>query len=858
MRILLPLVLAWLLCSPAAAKEKVQVSPEPGWLFPTKADLTRVPVARTISNGYYYELQEEQTNLLTNTQYTHYIKQITNESGIQRESEVSVTYSPEFQELIIHTINILREGKVIRQLLPGTIQVVQEETDAADFMYNGRKRAFVTLKDVRKNDRIEVSYSLVGLNPVFGGKFSAEFYLGDETAVCNYFKTIITSPGRKLVVRTSNNAPAPVEELAGDRYIYHWDNPPLPIWESASGAPSWYLAYPTVEVTEYKSWQEVVNWGLGVFRNYQYPLPDDLRTRIKAWEKTAAGDQDVFANLATHFVQDEVRYLGLEIGPNTHRPHTPADVYMHRFGDCKDKALLLASILRSQGMQAYVTLISTTTRHQLPSKVPSPGDFDHAIVAIGRSANVFLYIDPTISGQRGQLVNRYIPDYGFTLILKEGEDQLRPVEPGFLYNDDVEETLDVKNYDSSKFTVSSTYAGGAADHIRRTFADYSMKELEDNYRKYYASLYDDIRMDGPITVSDDDEKDEFTVKEKYTIPEIWNTDEKGKRSVNFAAKIIDEYLPALPSNTEAGPLALSFPRTVNYTARINMPEDWGFDLTELHIKNGSFQFDFTPSISFNHITLHYYLKTFKDHIPVEDLAAYKTDHKNIMERLSFDLYQATTPSGSQPSGESPAPSRKGLTPSAGVSGIAYWPAIWFTFFFAMIFTALFRRLNVRSEEVSYPYEPGFPLGGWTIVLGIGIILGLVYQAVSLVRDDFYRTARWDSLETLGGTPLRLFFFTQLAYYLLCLASLGAIVYWFLKRRDIFPRMFTWYVGILLSGQLFLIIFLRLIPAHAAVADYLRTLIIQFIRTCIYGAVWVTYVQRSGRVKSTFLRRHDDA
>ena len=847
MRIFLALFLVLALFLRVSAKEKVEIRPHPDWLITAKADLTKVPVNRDISNGYYFVLLEQQTSLLNNADYTHYIKQIVNESGIQNASEVSVTFAPEFQELIIHSITILREGEVINQLLPGAIKVVQEETDAADFQYNGLKRAFVTLKDVRKKDRIEVSYSLIGLNPVFGKKYTDEFYFCNETAVSNYFRTIITAANRKLIIRSSNNAPAPVEELSGGRYIYHWENPPIKSWESNSGAPSWYDNYPCIHVTEYANWQEVVDWGLSTFSNYHYPLPQSLKVKMAAWKKAAAGDPDAFANLATHFVQDEVRYLGLEIGPNTHRPHPPADVFTHRFGDCKDKALLLATILQSEGIRAYVALISTTTRNQLTAAVPSATAFNHAIVAISRSEDVFLYIDPTISGQGGELVNRYVPAYGYALVLREGENRLRPVEPGFLYSFDIVETVDVKDYDTSRFTVNTTYAGGAADFIRGNFAENSVKELEDSYKKYYADIFDGIQLEQPITSTDDSLKDEFAVKESYLIPQIWKTDKKDRRSIDFSAKTLAEYLPTPPAAATEAPLALKFPRTVNYTVSFNMPKDWGFDIEALHVKNDSYQFDFTPSVSSNHITIHYFFKSFKDHIPAAEIGQYKTDHKQISDRLYFELFSKNTSDPSTPS-EVPATLSR-------AAGTAYWPAIWFTFFFAMFFTWLFKRLNARSEAVLYPHERGFPLGGWTIVLGVTLGLGLIAKIYYFLQNQFYSIARWQEIEGFGGRPLHYFFFTQLTFDLLFLGATSAMIYWFLQRRDIFPRMFIWYVGIQLSGQLALIIFLTCIHSNPTIRNFEQTMIVQFIRYCVYGAIWVSYVQRSGRVKSTFLRRY---
>src|SRR5579859_4157970 len=234
MRFILLLILycAWGLT--AAAKEKVRISPGPSWLYKTNPDLHKTPNARDISNGYYFNLIDEQTDLPGQAEYTHFIKQIVNESGVQNASEVSVTFSPGYQELVIHRILIYRDNEVIDQLQADRIEVVQEEKEASEFQYNGLKRAFVTLKDVRKGDRIEVAYSLIGFNPVFAGKFSDKFHFTQETAICNYYKAIITTADRPLFIYPANNAPKPDEQHTGNTLIYHWDNPPLKAWESRS------------------------------------------------------------------------------------------------------------------------------------------------------------------------------------------------------------------------------------------------------------------------------------------------------------------------------------------------------------------------------------------------------------------------------------------------------------------------------------------------------------------------------------------------------------------------------------------------------------------------------------------------
>src|SRR5207342_2144670 len=114
-----------------------------------------------------------------------------NESGVQNASEASVTFAPEFQKVVFHKVTLWRGDKIVSQLKPEQIKVVQEETDASDFQYNGLKRAFVIVKSVQKEDRIEIAYSITGFNPVFSNRYSDKIYFASSTVIGSYFETII-------------------------------------------------------------------------------------------------------------------------------------------------------------------------------------------------------------------------------------------------------------------------------------------------------------------------------------------------------------------------------------------------------------------------------------------------------------------------------------------------------------------------------------------------------------------------------------------------------------------------------------------------------------------------------------------
>ena len=100
----------------------------------------------------------------------------------------------------------------------------------------------------------------------------------------------------------------------------------------------------------------------------------------KATELTA-GKTDFVSQVRaiTNFMQDQIRYVAISIGVGGYQPHSAADVYQHRYGDCKDKATLLIGMLRAVGIHANYLMVDYD--HMISADVPS-STADHMIVAI--------------------------------------------------------------------------------------------------------------------------------------------------------------------------------------------------------------------------------------------------------------------------------------------------------------------------------------------------------------------------------------------------------------------------------------------------------------------------------------------
>ena len=87
------------------------------------------------------------------------------------------------------------------------------------------------------------------------------------------------------------------------------------------------------------------------------------------------------------FVQDDIRYVAIELGIGGWQPHVASDVFMHKYGDCKDKANLMRALLGEIGVEAYQVAINTE-RGSITPQTPAYRGFDHEITAIRLPSDV--------------------------------------------------------------------------------------------------------------------------------------------------------------------------------------------------------------------------------------------------------------------------------------------------------------------------------------------------------------------------------------------------------------------------------------------------------------------------------------
>jgi len=129
----------------------------------------------------------------------------------------------------------------------------------------------------------------------------------------------------------------------------------------------------------FNTWQEMGKWyvNLTTGRRDASPQITQQVTTLTASAHTSLEKMKALAQ----FVQHDVRYVAIELGVGGWQPRSAADVYTHHYGDCKDKATLLSSMLSQIGVESFYVLINVE-RGSVTRETPANIGFNHAILAI--------------------------------------------------------------------------------------------------------------------------------------------------------------------------------------------------------------------------------------------------------------------------------------------------------------------------------------------------------------------------------------------------------------------------------------------------------------------------------------------
>ncbi len=494
----------------------------------------------------------------------HNARMVLTQAGKADAASTSLYYAKDAEKMEILSAQVVKkDGKVI-VVDKKDIQDVEQSGEANIYDPNGRALK-VTFPNIAIGDVVEVSYKLTRLLPTRVGFFN-DIYGFQSTEPMLFGSYAVDGPASlPLTSEIYHQDRAPKIEATktkvGDRIQYKWT-----VKNSAQLVPETAMnmttEVPLLIVTTDPSWQHFSQWWAQLTEPQLVASPE-IKEKVKELTKDAKTDEDKLKALYD-FVAQDIRYRGLGVGPRTgYTPRKASETFTSRWGVCRDVSILLTSMLREAGIQAYPVL--TNVGDPVLTKVAYDG-FNHAIVALPKKGGGWNYVDPTAKNNNS-LIPGYEAEQNTLVSTLKGEPltQIPPSDPSANLGHAIAETaIAADGAMTSKVTletkgmfdliVRSVAAGVSADQQREIVESVLHHALPDAELVSF-EMSSPLILWAPMTVT-------FEVKVPNAMPKT-GTLRLGRTLVTSGALgIVENFLPqvlgALPSRKYSLDAQLTF------------------------------------------------------------------------------------------------------------------------------------------------------------------------------------------------------------------------------------------------------------------------------------------------------------
>ena len=623
--------------SPLLAAGRYDVVPTPSWVEPIAPSNSSSP--HEASGGAEYQVVDRQVRLdKVEYAYTRFVIRLANVSGVEDQSQIEVEFDPKREKLHIHAVQIRRGGQVLDEMKQGQIRILQQEGELKDDVLSGQLTFHLLLSDVRVGDIIDYSYTVERRDAEWGDRHYGR-HVAQWNDPVDFERMRISSPAASSVAITGPASGKQRTGSDGNWNWWEWSQADVPGLKTEKNTPSWVQEYLEIQYSQFKDWGEVAAAAAPL---YVFPERDLATANAQARLLTrnlATPEERIVA--IVQFVQEEVRYTGIEEGEAAFRPTSPAIVLRRRYGDCKDKALLTVTMLRSVGIDAAPAIVSTVWTKEVAHRMASPAATDHVVVRVRQTGKTY-WFDATTTGQAGRLDYFSQAHFGWALVALpevrglEAMPEPDPMVP--LAISDTEVSLKTESGSETPFLVSTRYLGSEADRMRRKFRTESPRDTADKYLRYYIKRYPGIHSAAPMVVRDDTERNEVKIDEAYLIHDAFRPSKDGA-SVHFGldADIVADSLDASTDTERKEPLSIEFPDSTLQTLHVHLPSEWTVTQESQRVDSKEFHYDSKVSYKNRELLLQYTYRALNDNVEPERLAGYRRDLKRARDDTYFDL-----------------------------------------------------------------------------------------------------------------------------------------------------------------------------------------------------------------------------
>ncbi|HLJ90893.1 MAG TPA: DUF3857 domain-containing protein [Candidatus Angelobacter sp.] len=422
----------------------------------------------------------------------HSIYRIENEDGVKGWSETSGRWSPWYQSRPEIRARVISPDGSVHTLDPKTLTEIAAQDSSPD-TYTDDRRYGGPLPAIAVGAIVEEEVITRDTAPFFSGGQVERLALARAVPV-NKTRVRLTHPESlplRYFLQKMPNAKVKKSSAGGIETIEVEDGAYQAI-EEVKYLPPDSIVEPEIEFSTGTSWSDVAASYLRVSEDKL--RVSDVQPLLAKMNLKNASRAEAIRRLVTA-LHKMVRYTGVEFGESSLIPQFPAETLKRKYGDCKDKAAFLVTMLRAAGIPANLALLNAGPGQDINPDLPGMGIFDHAIVYVPAAGTEGeMWIDATAEYTEPG----YLPlmDYGrWSLIIGRSAsnenvsrlEKIPEVTPAqHLHLETREFTM--ANFGPAKIVETNQDIGSGEENLRDYYAG-DPKKIRENGEGYVKDMY---------------------------------------------------------------------------------------------------------------------------------------------------------------------------------------------------------------------------------------------------------------------------------------------------------------------------------------------------------------------------------
>lgn len=338
----------------------------------------------------------EETRQNTEVSRMHYLIKILNERGKEDFSEAKIEYDSTYEKVELEYARTIKSDGTVVDVGSRHIRDVSKYLNFP--LYSNARVFIISFPEIAQGVSVEyklkiyrnqlvnkkdyvIPYTLQTADPVISADFSVSFPKDNPANLKIINERYNTFKARLL----------PQEEEKDGMVTLRWKFKDIPQIISEADMPPTVEITPAVLLSSFKEWQELYDWWWKLAKD-KLQADAAIKDKVQELIRGLKTDEEK-ARVIYNFCAKDIRYVAVEYGQAGYEPHQAADIFRNKYGDCKDQAILLVTMLKEAGLKAWPVLIPTKDCYNLNPDFPAMF-FNHCIASVSLNDRI-IFLDPT-------------------------------------------------------------------------------------------------------------------------------------------------------------------------------------------------------------------------------------------------------------------------------------------------------------------------------------------------------------------------------------------------------------------------------------------------------------------------------